>query len=194
MNYRLLKKINILISHPTSNPPKIKIVGSSAGILTHLSNLKNGQWELSVTLPEDFPLGPISGRIILELSTIFPPIKIPLLGKVIGDAYASPDELYFGIINVKERKNYEIEVRNRKGSISDAKIDFITPSLKEFLQTKIKRLPNGSMVLVIGISSKLKDNHGLVKGIISLKAKTDNDKTYRLNIPVLGIVEGIIQD
>ncbi|MCM8808265.1 MAG: DUF1573 domain-containing protein [Candidatus Omnitrophica bacterium] len=176
-------------SDDVTDVPKIKIVGSGEKFITNFKKFQDKKWILSVILPRNFPLGPISKRIIVELNNKkSSTIEIPILGKVVGDVYAKPDELLFGITEPLKKKNQEIEICSRKEGIKNLNITTIEPSfLKKSLTIKVERINQNYRLLAELDPYKLPGENQKIKGIILLEGKTANNKVWKMEIPILVI-------
>jgi hypothetical protein len=176
-------------SDDVTDVPKIKIIENGEKFLTNFKKLQDKKWELSIILPQNFPLGPISGRIIVEFNNQkSSPIEIPILGKVVGDIYAKPDELLFVILNPLEKKNQKIEIGSRKEGIKKLKITSIEPPfLRKSLRIKIEKVNQNYLLLAELASDKLSQENQKTKGVILLEVKTKSNKSWKIEIPVLAV-------
>lgn len=93
-------------------------------------------WEL--TLNKDSPIGPIDGRVIIESgSKEVPNIEVPILGKVIGDIYLKPEELFYGIIDPKKGAEQNIQICCRNTTIREVTVISKSSTLEKILDIKL---------------------------------------------------------
>jgi len=115
--------------------------------------------------------------------------EIPVLGKVVGDIYASPDELFFEMANHQREINRKIQICSRKKVIREVNIDSKSSSLEKILQSKIKKTRDGFQLLATLFPYKISNNNDLIKGVISLRVETEQGENWTVNVPILGIVK-----
>jgi len=168
------------------NLPQI-VISDNSRFSVQLESYTTNKWKLSLTLPKDFPIGPIYGDLSVKFNNSPHSFKIPILGKIIGDIYARPDELFFGVVDKSMEK--KVEIHSRKYNIKDLKILSIVPlSLQKLLEVRIRKK---GLLYFLWVRLKISDFYQQekdFKGVINLKVIT-NKKIYKINIPILGKIK-----
>ena len=181
-----------------------------------LNNMPNGKdKEMKVTLEKSAPNGPISARVLISLHGD-PPLTFlaSAIGQVIGDSYASPATVFFGMLHEEGTRTNTVQLRTRKKSIAVcgvrlseslerlAAIDVTSDTSGPLLRVTLSapRLPKGQrsgkridgfIRVVVSADPRQNDTNSLTDGNGDLTTSHDDTCTAvheTINIPVLAFI------
>ncbi len=98
---------------------RIELKSQTSDFETTVEKVANAKWNLKLTLKPTAPLGPVDGRLTITPS--WPgghPYNVVVLGKVIGNVAAEPDEVYVETSDVGSTFQRTLQIESEKGAIT----------------------------------------------------------------------------
>jgi hypothetical protein len=120
----------------------IKVSSNNNALQTTVAKKGDNQWEITVTLKKDVPLGPLDGTLIITPSWSGPR-TVPLLGEVTGSVAADPGEIYLESEETKKgTETIQVAATEGEATVTNIRILSITPALQSYF----KAVVNGSKI------------------------------------------------
>ena len=171
--------------------------------------------ELKLVFESNAPNGPMTGKVLISFHDDEPLILMAsVIGQVIGDVYADPTTVFFGLVQQENTVTKRVQLRGRKNSITiirlevsksieriitvDVTEDSLEPALRVSLS--VPKLPKGQksekridgfIRLVVGIDEAKNDKNTLTNKEMDSIVSDNNICTVvheSLNIPVLAFI------
>jgi len=182
----LTKKLRVMIDESQQDIDIKSFNATSDNSVTlNTKKLQSGIYEVFATIPKETPSGFISGNISLHLQGK-DTLVVPMMGKIIGEFYAFPGELFWGKVKpgATEKK---VKILSQQKSVASISVDVIGP-IKTLISVEIDSVGN-EKVLVVTMKPKtpLINSANKIQGIIQVAIIDELGKTYKLDIPATAL-------
>jgi hypothetical protein len=116
-------------------------------------------------------------------------ISIPIMGKVIGDFYATPSEMVWGGIELEDLIEKKIKITCRQKNIATISAD-VVGDIKNFMNIEIESLPQNEINLIASLKDQLRFKDRVdVFGVIKVVILDQVHGKHELNIPIIAFIE-----
>jgi len=120
-------------------------------------------------------------------------ISIPIMGKVIGDFYATPSEMDWGEITFKDLIEKKIKITCRQKKIATISAD-VVGNIKDLMNIEIESLQQNEINLIASLKNQpCFESRVDVFGVIKVAIVDQLHEENELNIPITAFIESDIE-
>ena len=183
------QKIKVFIDETQDNidVSSFKALSDNENVDLAVSKVENGYW-VSAKISNNIPYGNLFGNLKFSLKGK-KPISIPKMGKVIGDFYATPNEMDWGKITFNDSIEKKIKITCRQKNVATISAD-VVGDIKDLMNIEIESLQQNEINLIASLKNQPHfDSRVDVFGIIKVTIVDQLHGKYELNIPITAFIE-----